>query len=82
VGGAAPTLPPDITARWAFLGAIVGLASSDEAEASFSLEDASLEVRKGDGFEAWMSATDGGVQGAPAGFGAGPFTVALVPAGG
>ena len=63
--------------RWSFLHLMVGLASTGEEEVSFSTSGAKLTVREGDDFAAVMTALDGGVEGVPAGFSAGPFLVDL-----
>ncbi len=76
---AAPELPADPFARWAFLHLLSDLASTSSPEADFDLGGASLTVRKGAGFTAFR-APGMGVEGEPAGLSAGPFIVDLRPA--
>lgn len=76
-GGQDPAVE-DPLARWAFLQVMAGLAAGPSTHATFTLDGVTLSVWEGDGFSAWMRAPDGGIQGAPAGFGAGPFLVDLV----
>ena len=72
----APTLPADPFARWAFLGILTELARSEQHEARFELDGATLRVARGPGFGAFAYEGEG-VQGAPRGFSAGPFLVDL-----
>lgn len=76
--GATPALPGDPFERWAFLHLLVGLSSTPGSEASFSTSGAILRITKGDAFSAVVGQADGGVEGTPAGFSAGPFQVDLV----
>lgn len=69
--------PGDPFARWAFLHLLVDLSSSPDSEASFPMSGAVLRITEGEGFSAVMRGADGGVQGTPAGFSAGPFLVDL-----
>jgi cyanophycinase len=71
----------DPLAQWAFLHVMVGLASSPATDAVFTREGITLAVREGEGFGAWMTSADGGVEGAPLGFSAGPFVVDLTESG-
>lgn len=73
--------PEDPFARWAFLHLMVGLAETADSEASFPVGGAALTVREGENFSAAVQGAEGGVQGTPAGFSAGPFLVDLVAAG-
>jgi cyanophycinase-like exopeptidase len=70
-------LPADPFARWAFLHLMLGLSTTSEREARFSPSGAILIVTEGEGFSAVMGGVDGGVEGIPAGFSAGPFMVDL-----
>jgi cyanophycinase len=79
VTGGALELPDDPFARWAFLGLLHGLAASSESEASFRLPGAVLFIREAPGFSAAVRSLQGGVEGAPYGFSAGPFLVDLRP---
>lgn len=71
--------PPDPFARWAFLRLVADLAGSSGTGADFAVGGALLRLREADGFSAAMEAMDGGVEGTPAGFSAGPWLVDLVP---
>jgi cyanophycinase len=74
-------LPEDPFARWAFLHLLVGLSSTSERQASFSTSGARVRISEGEGFSAAMAEPDGGVEGTPAGFSAGPFVVDLTEPG-
>ena len=77
----APASVEDPLARWAFLRVMTGLASSPATHATFTAGGTTLSITEGDGFGAWMQALEGGVEGAPLGFGAGPFLVDLTDSG-
>ena len=77
VAEGAPDLPVDPFARWAFLHLMVGLSATPEHEARFSPPGAVLTITEGEGFSAVMASAEGGVEGVPAGFSAGPFLVDL-----
>ncbi|MHB1194355.1 MAG: cyanophycinase [Longimicrobiales bacterium] len=81
VTGGALALPEDPFARFAFLQLLRDLAASPAGEATFRLGTATLALREAPGFAASMRAADGGVQGVPLGFSAGPFLVDLLPGG-
>ncbi len=81
VTAGALTLPQDPFARFAFLQLLRDMAASPDAEMSFSLGTATLTIREAPGFSAFMRAAEGGVQGVPLGFAAGPFLVDLLPGG-
>jgi cyanophycinase len=81
MSGGAVALPDDLFARFAFLRLLRDLAASPEQEATFRLGHATLVIREAPDFAATMRAVDGGVQGVPLGFGAGPFLVDLLPGG-
>ncbi len=81
VTGSAVPLPEDPFARFAFLHLLRDLAASPEAEATFRLGTATLVIREAPGFAASMRAAEGGVQGVPLGFSAGPFLVDVLPGG-
>lgn len=76
---AAFAAPEDPFARWAFLHLLRDLAASPEQSATFPMGVARLTIREADGFSAAMTAREGGVEGAPRGFSAGPFLVDLLP---
>jgi hypothetical protein len=79
--GSSSAPPDDPFARWAFLQFVADLASSSDDGATFSTGGATLTIRKGEGFSAAMTASDGGVEGTPAGLSAGPLLVDLMPEG-
>ncbi|HSW29953.1 MAG TPA: cyanophycinase [Longimicrobiales bacterium] len=81
VSGGAVALPEDPFARFAFLQLLRDLAASPEEAATFRLGTATLALREAPGFAASMRAVEGGVQGVPLGFSAGPFLVDLLPGG-
>lgn len=81
LGGPETEGPDDPFARWAFLHLLVDLAATEESAASFSVAGATLTLREGENFSAAALGTEGGVQGTPAGFSAGPFLVDLVASG-
>ena len=71
--------PEDPFARWAFLHLLHDLAATSVQTVSFGVGNAVLTVREGEGFSAAMAAQEGGVEGVPRGFSAGPFLVDLLP---
>ncbi|GMV04234.1 MAG: hypothetical protein AMXMBFR53_05150 [Gemmatimonadota bacterium] len=73
--------PDDPFGRWAFLRLVADLAGSSGTGADFAVGGALLRLREADGFSAAMEALEGGVEGTPAGFSAGPWLVDLVPQG-
>jgi cyanophycinase len=75
---AAVARPEDPFARWAFLHLMVDLAASADGQAELSVDGAVLAVEEAEGFLGAMVAPDGGVQGTPRGFSAGPFVVGLL----
>lgn len=81
VTGAAVKPPEDPFARFAFLHLLRDLAASPDTEATFHLGTATLTIREAPGFAATMRAAEGGVDGVPLGFSAGPFQVDLLPGG-
>jgi len=81
VTAGALTPPQDPFERFAFLQLLRDLASSPDAEVSFSLGTATLTIREAPGFAASMRAAEGGVQGVPLGFSAGPFLLDVLPGG-
>ena len=77
---AALTAPDDPFERWAFLHVLLGLAAGPEQTVTFEIGDAVLTLREGEGFSAAMTGQEGGVEGVPLGFSAGPYVVDLLPA--
>jgi len=76
---AALSAPADPFARWAFLHLLRDLAASPEQTVTFAVGDAVLTLREAEGFSASMAAQEGGVEGVPLGFSAGPWVADLLP---
>ena len=74
-------LPQDLFSRWAFLHLVVGLAATEDTEATFSFPGVTVRIVEGEGFSASMTDAMGGVEGTPYGLSAGPFEVDLVGSG-
>ena len=71
--------PADPFSRWAFLHLLVELSTSQETEVTVETDVAKLTLRAEEGFTAMMTALQGGPEGTPLGFSAGPLTVDLLP---
>jgi len=79
VGAEGVDPPGDPFAPWAFLHLIAGLAESPATEVLVDVPGATLRIVEDAGFSASALGLDGGVEGAPRGFSAGPFRMDLTP---
>ena len=77
VGEESPPPRDALFEDWVFVSWLAALAGSPETSASFEMEEGSVTITEGPGFLAVADSLAGGVAGAPAGFGAGPFRVEL-----